>query len=163
MSVNPDAGHACGHARPAKPTKAATAAAMAHARALFDAKGIRWTRPRQRALELLVQAGEPVKAYDLIAGFSTDGATAPPTVYRALDALLELGLVHRIPSINAFVACRHAGDHQAASFLICDCCGVVEEVAIPTQEIGAALERQRGFRATSIAIEVRGLCSRCKA
>ena len=55
---------------------------------------------------------------------------APITIYRALDFLRDNGLVHRIESRNAFVACvnNHAtGD--LVVFLICEHCGAVGEAA----------------------------------
>ena len=80
------------------------------------AEGERMTAPRRRVLELLLAAGEPVKAYDLIARFGGDGQAAkPPTVYRALDFLLEQGLIHRLDAINAWSACTDAGGQPAAS------------------------------------------------
>ncbi len=84
----------------------------------------RLTAPRRRVLELLLQAGQPVKAYDLIASFAVEGPPAkPPTVYRALDFLEKQGFAHRIESLNSYVACRKEADGHAAAFLICDCCG----------------------------------------
>lgn len=48
------------------------------------ADGERMTAPRRRVLELLLAAAEPVKAYDLIARFGTDGQAAkpPPSIAR---------------------------------------------------------------------------------
>ena len=81
----------------------------------------RLTPPRRRVLELLLEAGQPVKAYDLIAAYGSDGAPAkPPTVYRALEFLSGQGFAHRIESLNAYVACRRGEEGHAAAFLICD-------------------------------------------
>ena len=44
---------------------------------------------------------------------ATHGAAAPPTVYRALDFLLEHGFIHKLASINAFVGCHHPGSAAA--------------------------------------------------
>src|SRR4030088_1605288 len=54
---------------------------------------------------------------------------APTPVYRALDYLMDNGLVHRIESRNAYLACAH--DHDAASmvaFFICEICGSGGEI-----------------------------------
>jgi Fur family zinc uptake transcriptional regulator len=89
----------------------------------------RLTAPRRRVLEQLLQAGQPVKAYDLISTYAVDGPPAkPPTVYRALDFLEKQGFAHRIESLNAYVACRKEADGHAAAFLICDCCGATREI-----------------------------------
>ena len=81
------------------------------------------------ALTAELTAGQPVKAYDLIAGFAGGPSTAkPPTVYRALDFLEKQGFAHRIESLNSYVACRKEADGHAAAFLICDCCGATREI-----------------------------------
>ena len=80
----------------------ALAAELNAAEARCGAADQRLTAPRRRVLELLLQAGQPVKAYDLIASFAIDGPPAkPPTVYRALDFLEKQGFAHRIESLNA--------------------------------------------------------------
>ena len=122
----------------------------------------RLTRPRRRALEMLLRAGHPMNAYDLLPKFHEGGRAAkPPTVYRALEFLERQGLAHRIESLNAYVACRRVGETHAAAFLICDCCGVTAEV----EPVGAAdIERmaeQSGYRLATVTIEAHGLCATC--
>jgi Fur family zinc uptake transcriptional regulator len=136
--------------------------AVERAKAQCADAGVRWTPARERALELLLQAGVPVKAYDLIDGFKADGATTPPTVYRSLDALVDAGLAHRIPSLNAFVACRHPHTPHAASFLICDLCRSVEEVTAPREAILAAFRESSFFRPSGLVVEIYGRCERCQ-
>ncbi|MEI7932414.1 MAG: transcriptional repressor, partial [Alphaproteobacteria bacterium] len=85
------------HDRRAGLSGKALASSLESARRLCAARGERLTRPRERVLELLLQASGPLKAYDLLAGMSVaDGRAAPPTVYRALDFLASQGLAHRI-------------------------------------------------------------------
>jgi Fur family transcriptional regulator, zinc uptake regulator len=153
----------CHHHAAAKPTRKALAAAIASAKDRSHEQGVRWTAQRERALELLLDAGGPVKAYDLVPVFKSGATTAPPTIYRALETLVELGVAHRIPSLNAYTACHVDGEEHAASFLICDCCGGVEEMIPPTDAILAAIKAQSGFKTTSITVEARGRCARCQA
>jgi Fur family zinc uptake transcriptional regulator len=123
----------------------------------------RLTPPRRRVLELLLEAGRPVKAYDLIAAFSDAGGPAkPPTVYRALEFLSRQGFAHRIESLNAYVACRRGEDLHAAAFLICDCCGATREIASAANPI-EALGEAAGYALTGVTIEAHGLCADCKA
>jgi Fur family zinc uptake transcriptional regulator len=153
---------ACAHARSEPPAPAWVRQSLSLAETRCAEAGQRWTRPRQRVFELLVRAGGPVKAYDLISGFGQDGAAAkPPTIYRALEFLEGLGLAHRIASLNAYVACQAQAPVHSASFLICDCCGSAEEFD-PKVEAAAEAEAVRhGFRATALALEMRGLCRDC--
>ncbi|MGZ8363608.1 MAG: Fur family transcriptional regulator [Caulobacteraceae bacterium] len=123
----------------------------------------RMTAPRRRVLQLLLEAGQPVKAYDLISAYGESGEPAkPPTVYRALDFLEKQGFVHRLESLNAFVACRVGEDAHAAAFLICDCCGRSEEVSpVDAGPLSKAAETS-GYLLTSITMEAHGLCGACR-
>ena len=117
---------------------------------------------------MLLQAGQPMKAYDLMAAYEPGAPAKPPTVYRALDFLEREGFVHRIESLNAFVACHHPLAERdqaphAAAFLICDCCGATREVE---PRLGPALADQAqaaGYGLTSLTIEAHGLCADCQA
>lgn len=121
------------------------------------------TAPRRRVLELLLAAGEPVKAYDLIARYGLDGQAAkPPTVYRALEFLERRGVVHRIASISAYVACAHAGPDHAAAFLICDCCGATIEVRSGAGAQLSSSAEDLGFTIQRATVEAHGLCVRCR-
>src|SRR5690606_29433035 len=72
------------------------------------ARGLRLTPLRLEVLELVAASEKPVKAYDLLDRLKTDRAgAAPPTVYRALDFLLDNGFIHKLESINAYVGCHH--------------------------------------------------------
>jgi Fur family zinc uptake transcriptional regulator len=120
------------------------------------------TTGRRRVLELLLRAGRPAKAYDLIAQFGEDGRAAkPPTVYRALDFLERQGLAHRIESLNAYVACRQGDKPHVAAFLICDCCHTSREVESggPPDLIDAGSDM--GFTFKGVTIEGHGLCADC--
>ena len=153
---------ACHHHRAPKLSRKALATAIAQAKDRSYRRGVRWTALRQRALELLLEAGGPVKAYDLVPLLKAGASAAPPTIYRALDTLVDLGVAHRIASLNAYTACHVGREDHSASFLICDCCGGVEEMASPTDEIGSAIKAQSQFRTVSIMVEAHGTCGRCQ-
>jgi Fur family zinc uptake transcriptional regulator len=134
-------------------------------------RGLRLTPIRARVLGLVAEAGKPVKAYDLLEqirlGNSSDsegaGAAAPPTVYRALDFLLANGFIHKLESVNAFVACHHPSTAQhSVPFLICDHCH--SAVELEDKAVVAALDeraRALGFVPQAQTLEVHGLCARC--
>ena len=155
---------ACGHHHADAPPGAADVArAMRAADLRLTAEGERMTPPRMRVLELLLAAGEPVKAYVLIARFGGDGQPAkPPTVYRALEFLERKGLAHRIASISAYVACTSGSVDHAAAFLICDCCGATTEVSAPVAgDLGRAAEAA-GYAIARTTIEAHGRCPACQ-
>jgi Fur family transcriptional regulator, zinc uptake regulator len=115
-------------------------------------------------LEILWQSHRPLGAYAVLEILSRDGrAAAPPTVYRALEFLLDQGLVHRIASLNAFVGCVRPGHPAAGQFLICEVCGSAAEVNDP--RLMEALERTadaEGFAPAHPTIEVKGRCPACQ-
>jgi len=125
-------------------------AAIAHAEMLCAARAQRLTPMRRHVLEALLGSHRPLGAYEIIERLAGRGPPAPITVYRALDFLRDNGLVHRIESRNAFVACvhNHAGDDDLIVFLICERCGAVGEA--PGGNVAETLKassRAAGFRA----------------
>ena len=129
-----------------------------------EERGLRLTPLRKEVLELVAAAGKPVKAYDLLDLLrERHGNAAPPTVYRALDFLLEQGFIHKLESVNAFVACHHPSTAQhSVPFLICERCH--SAVELEDAEVVAALEaraRALGFVPQAQTLEVHGLCARC--
>jgi Fur family zinc uptake transcriptional regulator len=140
--------------------------ALSEADALCASQGLRLTALRRRVLELVWQSHKPLGAYDILAVLSEEDGrrAAPPTVYRALDFLLENGLVHRIASLNAFTGCNHPTHAHQGQFLICRECRAAIELqhpAISQAIIDAAAEV--GFTVEGQTVEIVGLCSGCKA
>jgi len=140
--------------------------ALAEAETLCARQGLRLTALRRRVLELVWQSHRPLGAYDILALLSEqDGRrAAPPTVYRALDFLLEHGLVHRIASLNAFVGCDHPTSAHQGQFFICRQCHAAIEQDQPA--IGQSIldsASALGFRVEGQTVEVVGLCVRCQA
>jgi Fur family zinc uptake transcriptional regulator len=89
--------------------------------------GESFTPLRRRVLELLLEQHGPATAYDLLPLIDADKSAKPPTVYRALDFLVRMGLAHRIESLNAFMACDVGACARSTIFLICEKCGGAEE------------------------------------
>jgi Fur family zinc uptake transcriptional regulator len=113
----------------------------------------------------LTDDGGPLSAYTLLDKLRDDGFRAPLQVYRALDQLMAQGLVHRLESLNAFVACKHpaCGRHGVSAFAICETCGTVSEFTDkPIEERLSKWARGQSFKAERTTIELRGLCSACQ-
>ena len=142
---------------------------LRRAEAMCDERGAKLTDLRRQVLGLILDAEAPAGAYDLLARLrETRGSAAPPTVYRALDFLLEHGLIHRLERLAAFIGCvtHEAGaDHShAAQFLICRDCKRATEIedAAITEALTRA-SRARGFAAQGATVEVIGSCAECAA
>jgi len=139
--------------------------AMAVAEAVCQTRGQRLTAIRRKVLAVLLGSHKPLGAYEIVDRLAPKGPRpAPITAYRALEFLRENGLVHRIESRNAFIACVHthaAGD--LVVFLICENCGAVGEAssdAVATTLANAA--RSAGFAPKSPVIEITGVCVHCR-
>ena len=142
-----------------------TSAAIAHAEAHCAARAQRLTPIRRQVLEALLASHKPLGAYEIIDELAKEmPRPAPITVYRALDFLMANGLVHRIESRNAYLACAH--DHDQASlvaFLICERCGSVGEIpAAPVAQSLTAAARASGFVPKLSVVEITGTCAHCQ-
>ncbi len=118
---------------------------------------------RRRVFELLLDREGPAKAYDLLDDLRPDhGPAKPPTVYRALDFLVRLGLAHRIESQNAFVACDVGACARSTIFLLCEKCGASVEVDAghALSDVAEAAHRA-GFNLKRTMLEASGLCAAC--
>jgi Fur family zinc uptake transcriptional regulator len=137
--------------------------ALDRAATLCGRRGARLTDIRRRVLELVWSRHAPIGAYELLEQLQRDGrSAAPPTVYRALDFLMEHGLVHRLESLNAFVGCPQPDRDHVSQFLICTSCRDVAEIDDPA--IGSAVSRgaaAAGFVVNRLTIEMQGLCPAC--
>jgi Fur family zinc uptake transcriptional regulator len=140
---------------------------MTSAARAFESRGLRLTPLRVRVLQEIASSHHAIGAYEILDRLARKGGArlAPISVYRALDALLEAGVVHRLESRNAYFACLapHASDrHQIV--LACEHCGMVAEVpGEPVFQGIAGAAQTAGFLPTRSMVEVAGSCSQCSA
>lgn len=140
--------------------------ALKGARDICQRKGSRLTPLREKVLELVWQSHKPVGAYEILAELARqeERPAQPPTVYRALDFLLEQGLIHRLSSLNAFIGCPHPGKTHNSCFLICERCRTTLEIdhqAINQSILSCASDQ--GFKVSDTSIELTGLCQNCQS
>lgn len=123
------------------------------------------TRNQALVLETLLAAEGPLSAYAILDKLREAGFRAPLQVYRALDKLVDLGSVHRLESLNAFVACRHPGcdSHATIAFAICDRCGDVAEISDGALTARLhAIAGEAGFQPSKSVVEMHGCCRKCR-
>lgn len=123
------------------------------------------TKNQTLVFDALMKMDEPVSAYTLLDQLREHGIRGPQQVYRALDKLVGLDLVHKLESLNAFIACKHqdCDHHETVAFMICDHCGKVDEIA--NDRFTSELERLAATTEFALAtsnIELRGQCSICR-
>jgi len=127
---------------------------------------VKLTKNQTLVFRVLSRAKTPLSAYDILERLQTQGFRAPPQVYRALEKLSSVGLIHRVETLNAFVACNHSDDqnHGTSAFAICDSCSIVVE--FPCDKVArqlALLAKDQGFGLKSSTIELAGLCDGCRS
>lgn len=137
--------------------------ALRTAEKLCAERGVRFTPTRRKVLELIWESHQAAKAYDLLDRIKVfDQVAKPATIYRALDFLLEQGLIHRVESLNAFIGCNCSAHRHEQMLMICGRCHQIEEREAP--EVMSALAREidaAGFVTLHKTIEIHGLCSIC--
>lgn len=152
---------------PEQQTAKKLAQTVERAAKIFEEKSLRFTTLRQKVFEEIAGTHASIGAYEILARLADKGTrVAPISIYRAIDALLEAGVIHRLESRNAFFACRRA-DHvkgRRPLFLSCEKCGAVAEV--DGQDIFDLIgERVKAAKFTPRVkfVEVQGICPRCAA
>src|SRR6201985_1896523 len=139
--------------------------AIRHAERVCRERAQKFTPIRRHVLQALLASHRPLGSDEVIDELAKSmPRPAPITVYRALDFLIENGLVHRIESRNAFLACAHDHDETAmVAFLICERCGLVGEVpAAPLAQSLTASARATGFTPKMSIVEITGICAHCQ-
>lgn len=140
-----------------KPGEANIAAMLVQAEALCAGKKLRLTPLRRRVLELMLNAGGPIKAYDLLERLRDRGRANPATIYRALDFLMSANLVCKIVTMNAFLPCIGVQPAHGVAVYICQDCGSVEHRTDTT----TPASQPAGFHVERSFVEHFGKCGRC--
>jgi len=133
---------------------------LLHDELLCAQRGVRLTPQRKQVLKIIMQAEAPLGAYEILQ--KMDPPAAPPTVYRALDFLLQQGLIHRLATLQAYLPCDHPDASHQGQFLICSECGRVEEME--DSNIRRSLDSaasEAGFSCSNEVVEIMGRCGRC--
>ncbi|AVH31456.1 zinc uptake transcriptional repressor Zur [Vibrio fluvialis] len=130
------------------------------------ARGVRLTSQRKRVFELICASKKASSAYELLEDLKQSEPQAkPPTVYRALDFLMEQGFIHRVESTNSFISCCSCNAHKHFSqLLICDQCGNVIELQDDSLiALLADNAEKHGFKIVNHVIESHGVCQSCSS
>ena len=137
--------------------------ALEQAQLVCDENDSRFTSLRKRILELVWARHEPVKAYDLLSELQKEDKSAKPsTIYRTLDFLLDLGLVHKIHRQNAFVGCVNPKEDRPSFFLVCNNCHKVSEKHDEEYfKLIKSISKRYQFKLRDTSFEIEGLCNNC--
>lgn len=139
--------------------------AVNSARTHCEAKGFKFTELREQVLKIILLAGKPIGAYDIMAELEmrTDrDKVAPPTVYRTLDFLCKNEIVVRVHSLNAYLPTEIKQASPLIALLICRQCGASFKTSSNTiqQSLNLAANEFR-FKIEEPVLEILGCCSEC--
>ena len=134
--------------------------------AICDGRSVRLTPMRRAVYRSLLESARPMTAYDLLDRLSEAQGRrlAPPTIYRALEFLMDQGLLHRLESLNAYVVCEQPGQEHDSVFYVCGRCQ--RAVEISDGRVGhAVFENAQLLEFTPIrqVVEIHGVCKDCLA
>jgi Fur family zinc uptake transcriptional regulator len=132
---------------------------MASARFHCEENNLRFTNPRQFVLEILLKSNRPMGAYDVLKQLGKFiNNPKPPTAYRAIDFWREQGFIHKVESLNAYIACCEDHKHNNTHFLVCDDCNNVEELHTHQNNNTRIPD---GFISKRTFTETHGTCGQC--
>lgn len=139
-----------------------------HAERHCKAHGSRLTIKRKHVLLGLLQSKKALSAYELIDICKAEFGEALPamSMYRILDFLQSMHLVHKLNLANKYVACAHIAcdhEHAAPQFLICGQCQKVKEISINKATIVEFQNnvKNAGFHLVSPQLEMNCICENC--
>lgn len=127
-------------------------------------RGQSLTPLRAQVLTAMAQQARPLGAYDLQRILGNQRRVSPVSIYRCLEFLMDIGLVHRLATQSAYVLLkRPPAENETLLCLVCRSCGEVDEVSAPVvgQTLGSALAAA-SFTPASRLMEVEGDCSDCR-
>lgn len=126
-------------------------------------QNLKFTDLRREVFLIISKNHGMIKAYDILAQMrKKNPSTEPPTVYRALDFLMENNFVHKINSLNSYVTCYHLVDEGFCFFLICSKCGSVEEsLDSRFSDLIFSSAKKHKFLFQKSSLEIEGVCNKC--
>lgn len=128
------------------------------------ARGERMTDVRRDVLGVLEQLKQPLGAYQILEKLNKGRARklSAMSLYRTLDFLIDLGVVIKLDSRNAYQLCGvHAHDHSHL-LMVCDRCGDMHEVH--DEKLSRSLRKlaeANGHHLGHHAVELHGTCDSC--
>ncbi len=139
---------------------------MKEVKRLCQLKNIRFTSLRRAVFEIIFKNGEPIKPYDILEELKKPAykkVTKPPSVYRCLDYLVAVGVVHRLNSSGAYTYCTHPDLHRECYFLICQKCQqLIECCSLQITDAVNQIIHENNYVNTTVALEIEGICSNCQ-
>ena len=130
----------------------------------FLKKNLQFTPLRRKVFDILMRDHKPLGAYEVLEALSEEGhSSSPPIAYRVLGFLIEHGFVHKIQSLNAFIACSHPNYSHSPAFVICRKCERVAEIDKKKSGVNFQNPSIENFIVEKTTVEMTGVCTTCSS
>ncbi len=133
-----------------------------------NAAGTKLTKKRRNVLTVLLKSKSALSPYEIADLYKELFQDSIPvmSIYRMLNFLSEEELVHKLNSINKYIACSHITcdhTHDIPQFMICDSCEDVREIGVKKDIINAIRSslQKAHFTLGNPQLELHGLCRGC--
>lgn len=129
--------------------------------------GFKTTKQREMIVDLLAKTDKALSPYDMRDTLKKQKIDADVvTIYRILETLEKLSLVHKVLAVNGYVRC-HTEDVRKKNFchhyLLCKNCHRIDEVeGEDLSKLEDKIESGNRFKIDSHYLEFTGLCKDCQ-
>ena len=113
--------------------------------------------------KFLSNSKKSFSAYEILHHLRNSGFKAPMTIYRALDTLIDEGIVHKINNEKKYVVCSHNHRNKNFIFATCkNCKAVIEHHSRNLNKLIKLLCQNSKFKPKKSNLTIEGYCSECK-
>lgn len=134
--------------------------------ARLDDDGQRYTAGRRALVDVLVGAGRPLTAAEVV----TEADLSQSSAYRNLAVLEAAGVVHRISGTDEFARFELAEDltDHHHHHLVCTGCGAISDFTVPdhleeaVDALAATVAGSAGFTVERHRLDLFGRCAACR-
>lgn len=129
--------------------------------------GYKVTKQRQMIVELLAKTEKALSPYDMRDTLKKQKIPADVvTIYRVLETLEKLSLVHKVLALNGYIRCntKELGSKKifCHHYLLCKYCHNVDEVeGEDLSKLEQKIAKEKKFHIDSHYLEFTGLCKNC--
>lgn len=128
--------------------------------------GLKITNPRKMLVTFLAKSDKVLSPYEMKALLKKEKINADVvTIYRVLEVLESMSLVHKVQAFNGYVRCNTKKMQPGVChhYLLCRSCKKVEEVEGENlSQLEKKISQQNHFQIESHYLEFMGLCAACK-
>lgn len=124
----------------------------------------RLSQPRREVLKIIATSPVPLRICDILSKLGlVFNNPKPPTVHRALEFWIKNNFIHKVESLNCYVACELEHTMCSSHFMICQICHNVSERSFTSlPELLLQESQKHDFLMRRFHLEIHGVCQSCQ-